>query len=77
MGKIWLPVTKEVYFTNLVNPREIVSVKNHSETSLVVQWLRLCAPNTGGLGSIPSQGTRSHMLQLRVYMPQLSVGAAK
>ena len=30
-------------------------------TSLVVQWLRLRAPNAGGLGSIPGQGTRSHM----------------
>ena len=29
-------------------------------TSLVVQWLRLCAPNVGGPGSIPGQGTRSH-----------------
>ena len=34
-------------------------------TSLVVQWLRLCAPKAGDLGSIPSQGTRSHMLQIR------------
>ena len=34
-------------------------------TSLVVQWLRLCAPNSGGLGSIPGQGARSHMQQLR------------
>ena len=34
-------------------------------TSLVAQWLRLCAPNLGGPGSIPGQGTRSHMLQLR------------
>ena len=30
-------------------------------TSLVVQWLRLRAPNAGGPGSIPGQGTRSHM----------------
>ena len=30
--------------------------------SLVVQWLRL---HPGGLGSIPSQGIRFHMLQLR------------
>ncbi|TEA37700.1 hypothetical protein DBR06_SOUSAS9210016, partial [Sousa chinensis] len=29
--------------------------------SLVVQWLRLCAPNAGDPGSIPGQGTRSHM----------------
>ena len=27
----------------------------------MVQWLRLCAPKAGGLGSIPAQGTRSHM----------------
>ena len=33
-------------------------------TSLVVQWLRLCAPNAGGLGSIPGQENRSRMLQL-------------
>ena len=34
-------------------------------TSLVVQWLRLHAPNAGGLGSIPGQGTGSHMPQLK------------
>ncbi|TEA33565.1 hypothetical protein DBR06_SOUSAS3910125, partial [Sousa chinensis] len=28
--------------------------------SLVVQWLRFRAPNAGGPGSIPGQGTRSH-----------------
>ncbi|TEA30083.1 hypothetical protein DBR06_SOUSAS18210011, partial [Sousa chinensis] len=39
--------------------------------SLVAQWLRLCAPNAGGPGLIPGQGTRSHMPQLRVCMPQL------
>ena len=31
--------------------------KRKRGTSLVVQWLRLCAPNAG---SIPGQGTRSH-----------------
>lgn len=30
-------------------------------TSLVVQWLRLPAPNAGVLGSLPGQGTRSHV----------------
>ena len=30
-------------------------------TALVVQWIRLRAPNAGGPGSIPGQGTRSHM----------------
>ena len=38
--------------------------------SLVVQWLRLLTPNAGGPGSIPGQGTRFHM-------PQLRSGAAK
>ena len=43
-------------------------------TSLVVQWLRLCAPNAGGPGSIPGHGTRSHMPQLkRSHMPQLKI----
>ena len=35
----------------------------------MVQWLRLCAPNAGGLGSIPDQGTRPHMLQLTILCP--------
>ena len=33
---------------------------------LVVQWLKLHALNAGDLCSVPSQGTRSHMPQLRV-----------
>ena len=40
--------------------------QNHDKgTSLVVQWLRLRAPNAGGLGSIPGKESRSHILQLR------------
>ena len=34
------------------------------------QRLRFCAPNAGGLGLIPGQGTISLMLQLKTYMPQ-------
>ena len=33
---------------------------------LVVQWLRLWAPNAGDWHSIPGQGTRSHMSQLKI-----------
>ncbi|TEA38410.1 hypothetical protein DBR06_SOUSAS110291, partial [Sousa chinensis] len=29
--------------------------------SLAVQWIGLHAPNAGGPGSIPGQGTRFHM----------------
>ena len=32
-------------------------------TFLVVQWLRLLAPNAGDLGLTPSQGTRSPLPQ--------------
>ena len=39
-------------------------------TSLMVQFLRLHAAKTGGLGLIPGQGTRSHVQPLRVLMPQ-------
>ena len=31
------------------------------------------APNTGGPGSIPGQGTRFHMAQLRVHMLHLKI----
>ena len=37
--------------------------------SLVVHWLRLQAPKAGDLGSIPDQGIRSHMPQIRVCKP--------
>ena len=50
--------------------------KNFMGTSLVVQWLRLRAPNAGGLGSIPGQGARSHVPQLRVCMRQLKIPPA-
>ena len=30
------------------------------------QWVRLYVPNSGGLGLIPGQGTRSCMLQLKL-----------
>ena len=36
-----------------------------------IRWLRLQAPNAGGLGSILDQGNRSHLLQLKV--PNVSV----
>ena len=50
-------------------------VQNLSGTSLVIQWIRLCAPKAGGLGSIlggtkmPESTTES--MCSRVYSPQL------
>ena len=51
------------------------SITCHSQKSvtgifLVVQWLRVHVPNAGDMGSIPGQGTRSHVLQLRVCLLQ-------
>ena len=40
----------------LVCPQE-----GNAGTSLVAQWIRLRTPNAGSPGSIPGQGTRSHM----------------
>ena len=42
----------------------------------MVQRLRLCASNARSSDSIPSQGTRCHMSQLRVDMPQLKIPSA-
>ena len=36
----------------------VLSVKNGSRTSLVVQWLRLCTPTSGGANSTPGWGTK-------------------
>ena len=39
----------------------LIKNKYQLGTSLVVQRVRLCAPNAGSLGSIPGRGTRSRM----------------
>ena len=39
--------------------------ESYSGTSLVVQWVRVYAPNVGCPGLIPGQGTRYRILQLR------------
>ena len=52
----------------MANMTKIVCSISHqeveSETSLAVQWPRLCVPNAGGPGSILGQGTGSHTPQL-------------
>ena len=50
----------------------------HASFSLV-QWIRLYAPRTGGLGWISGHGPRSHMLQLKSmpHVGQLRPDAAK
>ena len=55
---------------------QILMVSQSQFLALVVQWLKLCAPNSGCLGSIPGQETRFHILQLRVLMLQLKILSA-
>ena len=43
----------------------------------MVQWLRFCAPSAGGPGSVPGQGTRSHMPQLKSLCAAVRLGAAE
>ena len=51
--------------SHLANPKAFQVFKMHQRTSLVVQWLKLCASDAGGPCSIPGQGTRFHVPQLR------------
>ena len=51
---------------SLFFPTEAHLLKNlMSETFLVVQWLRLCAPNARDPDSIPNQGSRYFMPKLK------------
>ena len=38
-----------------------------NRTSLVVEWLRIYAPNAGAQSLIPGQGTRAHMAELKRF----------
>ena len=60
-------------FSSPNTPNNLVESKFLSGTSLMVQWLRLGAVDAEGLGLIPGQGTRSHMLHRRVHMLELSI----
>ena len=55
----------QIFVTVLTVDTKTYLQKAYTGTSLVVQWLRLHAPNAGGPGSIPGPGTRSHVPQLK------------
>ena len=55
---------------------QILTVGKCQFLALVVQWLKLCATNSGCLGSTPGQETRFHILQLRVRMLRLKILSA-
>ena len=56
--------TKRNIRTDYWGPKEMV-MSRFTGTSLVVQWLRLCDPNAGGMGLIQGQETGSCMPQPR------------
>ena len=58
LGIVWKESQDQAY--SLVD-----KTSEDGAASLVVQWLEPQGPSSGGLGSIPGEGTRSHMLQLR------------
>ena len=58
------------YYRQVMSVPQVSHYKTSLRASLVVWWLRLRAPNIGGLGSIPGQGTR-------FCVPQLRPGAVK
>ena len=59
---------------NFIPTKMAITIKiANNGTSLVAQWLRLCAPNAGALGSITGQETRSRMPQLRVLTLPLKI----
>ena len=74
---LWLPGPFEHGRCAFQRKSYRTGVQNELEgASPVVQSLRLLAPNAADLGSIPSQGTRSHMVQPRIRMPQLKILSA-
>ena len=55
-----LPISfYETTITLIPKPDEDTTKKENYRTCLVVQWVRLHAPNAGGPGSIPHWGTTS------------------
>ena len=42
-------------------------------TAMVVQWVKLPAPNSGSPSLIPGQGTRSHMPQLKILHAAMKI----
>ena len=70
----WPPFNSPLEITDIMQALSLNHfLKIHNWDSLVVQWLRLQAPYAGGLGSIPGQGTRSHMPQLKIPCPTTKI----
>ena len=75
-----IPWILVVYIVHRVakSQTQLTRLHTHTGTSLVVQWLRIHdQPDAGDLGSVPGQGTRSRVPQLRICLLLLRPGAVK
>ena len=67
--EIWELYYHRMIYLKLTETATFKHKNYESKTSLVVQWLRRCTPNAGGLGSITGEldptclSYNSHMLQ--------------
>ena len=59
------------FWVTLSNPPQMSRTLVATRTSLAVQWLRLCASNAGGMGSIPGQGIRFLQASWWSHVPQI------
>ena len=75
-GKSQLGLFYSCHVVDMNLQLQILMVSQSQFLALVVQWLKLCAPSSGCLGSIPGRETRFHILQLRVLMLQLKILSA-
>ena len=72
MSRTWLSDWTELNWTVANLDQDSVT-----GTSLMAQWWRLQAPNAGVLGLSLGEGTRSHMVQLRIHVTQLKIPHAE
>ena len=56
-GMPWIPGAYSLWGHKERDTTERLGTQHRVGISLVVQWLRLCAFTTAGMGSIPDQGT--------------------
>ena len=75
-GKSQLGLFYSCHVVDMNLQLQILMVSKCQFLAPMVQWLKLCAPNSGCLGSIPGRETRFHVLQLRARMLQLQVLSA-
>ena len=65
-GQVWATREESERTPGFYGPDQLGQKCHYLVTTLIVQRLRLHAPNAGGLGSTPDQGTRSLVPELKL-----------